>query len=62
MHFLCTKHEHHICHSKKMFHLFENLEYYTFTNIIHSNHNTKFMKFLFKLIKHQILHKICTNL
>jgi len=51
MQFLWIKHEHSHMSFKTMFHLFEYLRYWACTNIVHINHNTKFMWFLYELIK-----------
>jgi hypothetical protein len=41
----------HVCHLKKMFHLFEYLRYWICTNIIHINHNMKLCYFCINLWK-----------
>ncbi len=41
----------HICHWKKMSHLFEYLKYWIHTNIIHINYNIKLMWFLHEPMK-----------
>jgi hypothetical protein len=51
----------HVCHCKTMSHPLKYLRYWIRTNIIHINHNTKFVQFLYAY-ENQILHEICTNL
>jgi hypothetical protein len=51
MQFLCIKHEHSRMSFKKMCYPFEYLKYWTHTNIIHINHSTKFIQFLYELMK-----------
>jgi hypothetical protein len=51
----------HICHSKTMYDPFNYLTYWICTNIVHINHNMKFMWFLYELKKIEFCTKICTN-
>ncbi len=51
MRFLCITHSHSHMSFKTMFHLFEYLKYWIFTNIVHINHSKKFLWFLYELIK-----------
>jgi hypothetical protein len=44
----------HVFHFLKMSHSFEYLKYWIHTNIIYFNHNTKFMKFMYELMKFEI--------
>jgi len=48
MQFLCIKHKHSRMSFKKKFHLFEYLRYWIHINVVHINHNMKFMWFLYK--------------
>jgi hypothetical protein len=51
MWFLCIKYAHSHMSFKKMSHLCKYLKYWIRVNIIHINHNTKFMWFLYKPMK-----------
>jgi hypothetical protein len=66
MQFLCIKHEQsHMSFGKKMCHLLEYLKYWTHTNINHINHNTKFIQFLYELMKigfHMEFYKLMKSL
>jgi hypothetical protein len=41
----------HVCHLKIMFHSFEYLRYWIHVNIVHINHSTEFMWFLYEHMK-----------